>query len=146
MDKLLRKLTLIFLGMLMGTGFYTFYYAKGYSYMFDKPEACINCHVMREHYDGWRNSSHHAFTTCNDCHVPHEIVYKYPAKGLIGMKHSYYFTAGNFPEPIKIGPTSKKIVERNCRRCHEHMVGEIENLHIQKLDCTSCHNNAGHNK
>jgi hypothetical protein len=30
------------------------------------------------------------------------------------MKHSYYFTAGNFPEPIKIGPTSKKIVKETA--------------------------------
>jgi len=144
MNKLLVKLALISLGILTGVGSYTFYYAKGYSYVFDKPEACINCHVMREHYDAWLTSSHHAFTTCNDCHVPHALVYKYPAKGLIGMKHSYYFTVGNFPEPIKIGMVSKKIVEENCLRCHSHMVGGINETHKKKLECTSCHDNPGH--
>ncbi len=146
MEKIdfVKKLALISIGIVFGIGSYTFYYAKGYSYAFNNPEACKNCHVMEEHYDAWHKSSHHAFTVCNDCHLPHDIPYKYIAKGLIGSKHSYYFTVGNFPEPIRIGKDSREIAEENCIRCHAHMAGAIHEAHIKKLECTSCHSNVGH--
>lgn len=35
-------------GLVLGLGFYTFVYAKGYSYLSDRSEACTNCHVMQE--------------------------------------------------------------------------------------------------
>ena len=38
----------------MGIGAYTFVYARGASYLTNDPAACVNCHVMREPYDGWR--------------------------------------------------------------------------------------------
>ena len=57
-------------GILAGVGAYTFAYAKGGSYLLDDPQACVNCHVMREHLDGWQQSAHHAHAVCNDCHLP----------------------------------------------------------------------------
>ncbi|MDI7269716.1 MAG: cytochrome c nitrite reductase small subunit, partial [Myxococcota bacterium] len=41
-----------------GLGFFTFVYAKGFSYLTDDPKACANCHVMTEQYDGWAKGSH----------------------------------------------------------------------------------------
>ena len=32
------------------------YYAQGFSYLSDDPAACANCHIMREHYDGWQKA------------------------------------------------------------------------------------------
>ena len=145
--ELLKKLTLIFFGICIGLGSYTFYYARAYSYLFDNPGACINCHVMKEHYEAWENSSHHSVAVCNDCHLPHHnMVNKYFSKGLIGSRHSFYFTFGNFPEPIRIGKESRKIAEENCIRCHTHMVGDINETHKEKLECTSCHDSVGHKR
>ena len=44
------------LGVALGLGVYTFTYARGWAYMTDAPQACNNCHVMNEQYDGWVKS------------------------------------------------------------------------------------------
>src|SRR5262245_34154410 len=84
-------------GVVIGLGGYTFHYAEGSSYFSTDPTACVNCHVMREQYDGWRKSSHHAFATCNDCHTPHALVPKYMVKAENGFWHSTAFTLQNYP-------------------------------------------------
>ena len=56
-----------------GSASYTFAYARGWAYMTDDPQACANCHVMNEQYDGWIKSSHRSVAVCNDCHVPHSL-------------------------------------------------------------------------
>jgi cytochrome c nitrite reductase small subunit len=58
------------IGLLIGIGVFTFVYARGGSYLTDKPEACVNCHVMREQYAGWVKGSHRLVAVCNDCHTP----------------------------------------------------------------------------
>ena len=60
----------ITIGMALGVGMYTFVYARGYSYMTDNAEACVNCHIMQEQFSGWLKSSHRAVAVCNDCHTP----------------------------------------------------------------------------
>ena len=61
-------------GLLAGAGGFTVWYAEGASYLSNDPRACVNCHIMREQYDGWQKATHHAVATCNDCHVPHDIL------------------------------------------------------------------------
>src|SRR3954466_10058793 len=78
----------ILAGVLLGTGTYTVRYAEGFSYLSPDPKACVNCHVMREQYDGWQHASHHAVATCNDCHVPPAFVPKYLVKAENGFWHS----------------------------------------------------------
>src|SRR6516165_6995974 len=73
-------------------------YAEGFSYLSNDPKACVDCHIMREQYDGWQKASHHAVATCNDCHVPHETVPKYWVKAEDGFWHSKGFTHQDFPE------------------------------------------------
>src|SRR6186713_2331304 len=85
-----------------GLGGYTFFYAKGSSYMTNDPAACANCHIMREQFEGWSKGSHKNVAVCNDCHTPHNLFGKYYTKARNGFWHSYYFTTGNFPEPIQI--------------------------------------------
>jgi cytochrome c nitrite reductase small subunit len=80
------------IGLLAGLGGYTFYYAHGASYFSNDPRACVNCHIMREQYDGWQKSSHHAVATCNSCHTPHEVIPKYLTKLENGFWHSKGFT------------------------------------------------------
>jgi nitrate/TMAO reductase-like tetraheme cytochrome c subunit len=41
------------IGGIVGLGVFTFAYAQGASYLSDDPSTCVNCHIMREVYDGW---------------------------------------------------------------------------------------------
>jgi cytochrome c nitrite reductase small subunit len=138
----------IALGLAVGVGFYTFVYAKGYSYMSNNPATCANCHIMQEQYNGWQKSSHHTVATCNDCHTPHDIIGKYTVKASNGFWHSYYFTLGGFHEPIQIKGSNLKVTEQACRYCHQEMVESITVSHrqeeIDQVSCISCHRNVGH--
>ena len=135
-------------GLAVGIGFYTFVYAKGYSYMSNNPNSCANCHVMQEQYDGWQKSSHHAVATCNDCHTPHDILGKYAVKASNGFWHSFYFTLGGFHEPIQIKGSNLRVTEQSCRECHGNMVESITGSHsqeeINEISCIRCHRNVGH--
>lgn len=138
-------------GVLAGAGAYTFTYAEGLSYMSDDPAACVNCHVMREQFDGWQKSSHHAFATCNDCHVPHDLIGKYAAKAVHGWRHSKAFTLQDFHEPIRITAGDAGIVRENCVRCHQSMMHDVlaaqrepDGTHAGDTDCIRCHAGIGH--
>ena len=64
----------IAVGVLTGVGMFTFGYARGASYMTNDPAACVNCHVMRDQFEGWMKSSHGKVAVCNDCHTPPGLV------------------------------------------------------------------------
>jgi cytochrome c nitrite reductase small subunit len=136
------------IGVVLGVGTYTFVYAKGYSYLTNDPNACANCHVMNEQYDGWLKSSHKSVAVCNDCHTPHDFVGKYSTKALNGFWHSFYFTTGLYPDPIRIGERNRGITEQACRTCHTTMVEAIEGMgphgDLEELSCVRCHRNVGH--
>lgn len=136
-------------GAFVGTGLYTLDYAEGTSYLSSDPRACANCHVMREHYQAWQHSSHHAVATCNDCHVPEDPVGKYLTKMVHGWRHSKAFTLQNFEEPIRIRPEDLDIVRNNCRRCHQELTSEIDHPFAsahssENADCVHCHFGVGH--
>lgn len=137
----------VLLGILLGAGGYTFYSAQGASYLSNDPRACVNCHVMRGHYDDWAKASHHALATCNDCHVPHGFLGKWVAKAGNGYHHSVAFTLGNFQDPIRIRPGNAAVLNANCLYCHKDFVREI-NAHRVILDeelyCIHCHDTVGH--
>ncbi len=134
-------------GVLGGVGGYTFVYARGWSYLTDDPAACANCHVMHEQYDGWLKGSHRAVAVCNDCHVPHHVVGKYVTKARNGFWHSFYFTTGTFPEPIRATPRSRAIAEDACRHCHAAIVqamGSPAHAGSTAISCIRCHGSVGH--
>lgn len=134
------------LGLLIGVGVFTFGYAKGYSYMTDDPEACNNCHVMHEQYDGWVKSSHRKVAVCNDCHTPHGFAPKYFTKALNGFNHSLAFTSGRFPDRIRITGRNQRVSEEACMKCHEELTDGIQagRAHGEKVHCTACHRSVGH--
>jgi cytochrome c nitrite reductase small subunit len=137
----------ILLGVFLGVGAYTFYYAEGFSYFSSDPRACVNCHIMRDEYDSWRKSSHHAAARCVDCHLPHDLVPKLIAKGDNGYNHSTAFTFENFREPIMIKPHNAKILQANCLRCHGDFVHDIVKGSTTAADavkCVHCHDGVGH--
>jgi cytochrome c nitrite reductase small subunit len=139
-------------GIAIGLGSYTFIYAKGYSYLTNDPGA--NCHIMRDHFDAWTRSSHRAVATCNDCHTPPGLVPKYITKATNGFWHSFYFTVGGFPDPLRITPRNHDVTEQACRKCHAELTASVEGLQPaashdtrppdQSLQCTTCHNTVGH--
>src|SRR5687767_5628206 len=116
------------IGLAFGLGVYTFHYAKGSSYFTDDPRACMNCHVMKEQYDGWSRSSHRTAATCNGCHAPQGFVAKYVSKADNGFWHSFAFTTGRFKDHIRIKPRNMKIVEQSCRHCHQGLVDSHPNM------------------
>jgi cytochrome c nitrite reductase small subunit len=129
----------ILLGILAGIGIFTFFYARGYSYLTDNPTACINCHVMREEYNSWKASAHRS-QTCNDCHVPHSLVPKYLIKARNGFAHSYAFTFTKV-QVIQAKPVSQKVVQANCQRCHQPVTGH---LNMEERYCFDCHAETRH--
>lgn len=143
-------------GTFVGAGVFTFVQAKGHTYLSDDPAVCVNCHIMRDHYDGWRQASHHAQATCNDCHLPQDnVVHKLYVKLNNGYRHSKAFTLQNFAEPIRIVPANARVLENNCLRCHAEMTDAITahgTLGVSaspagKVDlygCVRCHVDVGH--
>jgi len=134
------------IGLAVGIGGYTFVYAKGASYLTNDPAACANCHVMREYYDAWVKSSHRAVAVCNDCHTPAGFVGKYSTKASNGFWHSFAFTSGRFPDPLRIKPHNYAIAEGACQMCHLSIVQAIEGPHRTEtqLGCIRCHGAVGH--
>jgi cytochrome c nitrite reductase small subunit len=102
---------------------------------------------MREQYDSWQKSSHHAVAVCNDCHVPQDFLGKYWTKAEHGARHSWGFTFQDFHEPIQIKESSLSAVQGNCLRCHQSLVSEITQHSAVERDannCVRCHRTVGH--
>lgn len=106
---------------------------------------------MREHFDAWVKSSHGKVAVCNDCHTPHDLVGKYTVKARNGFWHSFYFTVGGFPDPLRITPPNRRVTESACRYCHAAIVDAIDpgGAHAagdggEALSCIRCHRNVGH--
>jgi cytochrome c nitrite reductase small subunit len=137
----------ILVGMLAGVGGFTLDYAEGLSYLSEDPEACTNCHVMKPRFESWQKSSHHAVATCAACHLPHDFLGKYLAKGWNGLRHSAAFTLQNFPEPIQITELNGRILQASCVECHREFVHDIVEGATTDPDavrCVHCHRSVGH--
>jgi len=132
-------------GAALGTGGFTVRYAEGLSYLSSDPKACINCHIMRDMYDGWQKASHHAVATCVDCHLPHETLPKYAVKAENGFVHSKAFTLQDFHEPIRLRPSSSRVLNASCVACHRDLVNDIlPHGGAGSATCVHCHAAVGH--
>lgn len=143
----LRVLTSVALavlaGIVLGLGGVTFIYGKGYSYLFDDPKACTNCHVMRDNYDGWTVATHRT-VTCNECHVPKSVLAKYFSEARNGWMHSYAFTFRDV-QVIRIKRGNQRILEANCEACHARLMGDVQPHGAQPAKfCFECHRGVGH--
>lgn len=138
-----RLAVCVSLGLVAGTGLFTFSYAEGVSYLSDAPAACANCHVMNDHYQDWQRGSHHAVAVCNDCHAPESLIPKYAVKAINGWNHSVAFTTGRFEDPFQITAMNLRVTEQSCRRCHADLVHAID-PGAAELSCLRCHAGVGH--
>lgn len=142
-------------GILIGLCGYKFYISKAYTYLSDDPKACVNCHIMEPEYATWMHSSHGRNTMCNDCHVPHDNVFrKYYFKANDGLRHATMFTFRMEPQVIKMHSPGQRVVQENCIRCHSTLVSEVqagkvtaEMAHADngKL-CWDCHREVPHSR
>jgi len=146
---------IVLLGILVGLFGYVFILSKAPSYLSDKPETCINCHIMAPQYATWSHSSHREVATCNDCHVPHNnIVNKYYFKGKDGLRHSAMFALRLEPQVIQIIEDSKEVVQNNCIRCHKPLLTDDRmnqksvTFNHDRIDraCWSCHRETPHGR
>ena len=143
----LAVLACVAVGVTAGAGGYTFWYGEGLSYMSNDPQTCVNCHVMRDHYDGWQKAGHHHVATCNDCHTPHDFVGKWYTKSENGFWHSKGFTLQDYHEPIMIRPRNSRVLENNCIDCHKELSDPITGVPPDPpggWNCIHCHQAVGH--
>jgi cytochrome c nitrite reductase small subunit len=133
------------IGLAGGIGLFAFHYGEGTAYLSDDPEACVNCHVMQDHFDSWINNSHQPVTVCNSCHLPDGPISKWVSKADNGFFHSVAFTLRNHPDPIRIKPRNARIVQNNCVGCHADFVHEmLPDRREGSVGCVHCHREVGH--
>ncbi len=147
----------IMLAVFLGFSAYAVYISKFTSYLGEDPKTCVNCHIMAPQYATWSRSSHFLNASCNDCHVPHNnLLNKYYFKAKDGMRHASIFTFRGEPQVIQIKEVSKKVVQQNCERCHEHLLNNdkvesvIKNKYKKEEEseryCWECHREVPHGK
>jgi cytochrome c nitrite reductase small subunit len=145
----------IAVGALVGLFIYIFNISNAISYLSDKPETCINCHIMVPQYATWQHSSHRQNATCNDCHVPHNnVVNKYFFKAKDGLRHATIFTLRKEPQVIFIKEEGKQVVHNNCIRCHNDLLDDSKleaktnfNIHSKtERECWECHREVPHGR
>jgi cytochrome c nitrite reductase small subunit len=52
LERIFNSAILGLFGVAFGLGLFTFFYAEGFSYFSNDPAACINCHIMRDQFEG----------------------------------------------------------------------------------------------
>jgi cytochrome c nitrite reductase small subunit len=146
---------LILLAVFTGLGLFSFHISNASSYLGDRPETCVNCHIMAPQYATWYHSSHREKTHCNDCHVPHNnVVNKYYFKAKDGLRHATMFTLRLEPQVIFIHEAGREVVHNNCIRCHSGLLTDSKLMnyntttHSERMDrkCWDCHRETPHGR
>ena len=102
------------------------------------------CHIMKPPYETSFHSTHRETNGvgCKDCHIPHDNILEQIAyKGYSGAR-DYYKNTFAQPDVIHAKEWSKKIIQRNCIRCHATVVERI-NVNNGKR-CFECHRGEPH--
>ena len=146
---------IVVLGIFAGLFLFVFHISRAPSYLSDKPETCVNCHLMTPQYATWFHSSHREHANCNDCHVPHNnALNKYYFKAKDGLRHATIFTLRNEPQVIFIKEEGKEAVQHNCIRCHSQLITDSKLL-MRTYDyqhyrtdrkCWDCHQEVPHGR
>lgn len=146
---------IIVLGIFTGLSLHILYISNAISYLSDKPETCINCHVMNSQYVSWERGSHGRVATCNDCHVPQDNLFeKYFFKAKDGLRHATIFTLRTEPQVIQIKQAGKDAVQSNCIRCHYNLLFPISTRAVSNKNimanyegyCWDCHRETPHGR
>jgi cytochrome c nitrite reductase small subunit len=133
------------LALLAALGIFT-WVTDAPAYLGHEPETCNNCHVMDSQYENWFHASHARWAECADCHIPHDnfLVY-YFYKGKSGMKDVFSFVTKRYPVAIRANAETKRIIQKNCIRCHTDTVESIvAGTQPLKRNCWNCHRDTAH--
>ncbi len=150
-----RVAVVIMVGAIFGLGLYAAYSSRALSYLSNAPETCVNCHIMAPQYATWQHSSHREVATCNDCHVPHDNIFRtYYFKAMDGARHATMFTLRLEPQNIFIKEAGIGVVQENCVRCHSNLITDSKLLvqtsvfHDKFEDrlCWECHREVPHGR
>jgi cytochrome c nitrite reductase small subunit len=132
----------VLLAVLLGAGglFVSFgppqLYAKS-----STPEFCAGCHVMETEYEAWRHTGAHRRIKCVDCHLPNDTKVRHLTwKNIDGMKDMILFYSGKVSENLRISERGARVVQENCRRCHEETIARIN----VDRNCWECHRRLSH--
>lgn len=145
----------ILLGIFAGIGCLAVYISNAPSYLSDKSETCMNCHVMAQQFATWQRSSHARVAVCNDCHVPQDnVIRKYLFKAQDGLRHASVFTFRLEPQVIHIKEAGLAVVQENCIRCHLSLVDNVSAHKVtgdnytegQGFLCWQCHRETPHGR
>lgn len=148
-----RVPVVILLGAVAGLLIYAAYASRAVSYFSDSPATCVNCHIMAPQYATWQHSSHREHASCNDCHVPHDNIFRtYYFKAMDGARHATMFTLRLEPQNIFIHQAGINVVQENCIRCHSTLITDSKLLsqthafHEKFKDrlCWDCHREVPH--
>lgn len=146
---------IILMAVISGLFVYLVYISNAPAYLSDKPETCVNCHIMTPQYATWQHSSHREHAHCNDCHVPHNnAINKYYFKAKDGLRHATIFTLRNEPQVIFIKEEGSEVVQNNCIRCHSALMTDAKLLRTtdhyhhqrQEKKCGDCHREVPHGR
>lgn len=150
-----RLPVILALGILGGLGAFVLYVSNAVSYFSDEPRTCVNCHVMAPQYATWQRGSHGRVTTCNDCHVPQDNIFRtYAFKASDGMRHATMFTLRLEPQVIQIKEAGVAVVQENCIRCHDDLVHRVSSGSLTAMNaragegllCWECHREVPHGR
>ncbi|MDX9929450.1 MAG: cytochrome c nitrite reductase small subunit [Bacteroidales bacterium] len=146
---------ILVLAIFTGLALFSFHISNAASYLGDKPETCVNCHIMAPQYATWYHGSHRETTHCNDCHVPHNNVFsKYYFKAKDGLRHATMFTLRLEPQVIFIHEPGQRVVHQNCIRCHTELLTDSKLMgynsvtHEERMNrkCWECHRETPHGR
>ena len=150
-----RVPVIILMAVISGLFVYLVYISNAPAYLSDKPETCVNCHIMTPQYATWQHSSHREHAHCNDCHVPHNnAINKYYFKAKDGLRHATIFTLRKEPQVIFIKEEGSEVVQNNCIRCHSALMTDAKLLRTtdhyhdqrQEKKCGDCHREVPHGR
>jgi len=142
LPKRLQAVIYCLAGIVIGLAFFVARISNAASYLSDKPQSCINCHVMTDVYVSWQRGSHGQVAVCNDCHVPHlNSISKLAYKAYDGLKHSYVFTFRKEPQVIELSQLAKPVIQDNCINCHTQTFTLCKLPNSANRKCWDCHNN-----
>jgi cytochrome c nitrite reductase small subunit len=141
------------IGVFLGLVALVFHVSRASSYLSDNPATCVNCHVMAPQFATWTQSRHREVATCNDCHVPHDNIFRhYYFKASDGLRHATFFTMRWEPQVIRIHEAGQRVVQENCIRCHGgsihftklSLVRGDDVRHEAGFRCWDCHRETPH--
>ncbi len=103
-----------------------------------------NCHIMNPYYASFLHNFHREDmrVNCRDCHIPKDniaeaLVYKAYSGAIDVYKNTF-----NQPVVIIAKPWSRRIIQRNCIRCHQTAVEHINT--VGGKQCFECHRGIPH--